>query len=198
MSYLVRTIRPMEIDRNVFTCNWCGTTFPRRHWTGRKPHYCTVTCRQRAYEDRRRGAHRADLPARWVAPDHRQSPRRYEVGHTRRRAHALRPFGPIDRHGRRTTLCGAAAYTTRLRFVATDPRRPLRCQTCVRIERDFPPDRHVDPPIDIAVAGGLVQSLRWAHRHAPAEDLHRSVGDLLAFFPPQPLSKALRAYAAGP
>ncbi len=188
----------MEIDRNVFTCNWCGTTFPRRHWTGRKPHYCSVTCRQRAYEERRRGAYRENLPARWVAPDHRSSPRRYEVGYTRHRAHALRPFGPIDDLGRRTTLCGASARTNRLRFASSPPPRPLTCKTCSAIEQRFPPDRHVDPPIDIAVAGGLVQSLRWAHRHAPADELRHVVGDLLTYFPPQPSSNSRRAYAAGP
>jgi hypothetical protein len=46
----------MENTDGTFTCHWCANPFVRRYLTGRKPHYRTATCRQRAYEHRRRGA----------------------------------------------------------------------------------------------------------------------------------------------
>src|SRR5262245_35483304 len=52
----------MQITHTRFACEWCGIEFGRRSLFGRRPLYCTQTCRQRAYEERRRGASYGGLP----------------------------------------------------------------------------------------------------------------------------------------
>ncbi len=171
----------MEIDRNVFACNWCGCTFDRRVLLGRKPHYCGAVCRQRAYESRRRGALEPARPAPAPTPRVHPLPVRYEAGLTRRRTHALRRSGPVDRTGRRTTLCGASARTSRQAF-GDNPRTTGRvpCKTCHRLAERFPPSRRIDPPVELAHVANAIQSLRWAHAHADLTVLRAHVGGVLA------------------
>lgn len=45
----------MENPDGTFTCLHCNHVFARAHLVGRKPQYCSATCRQRAYEYRRLG-----------------------------------------------------------------------------------------------------------------------------------------------
>lgn len=172
----------MEIRHNHFACNWCGTTFDRRVICGRKPHYCGPTCRQRAYEARRRAAHQHALPARVDSPRRSPPPIRYEGGVTRWHSHALRRTGPVDLSGRRTTLCGASARTSRIPFFDQHDKLWPACRTCCRLADQFPPDRQIDPPVELAHVGNLVESLRWAQAHAPDHVLRAEVGTLLARF----------------
>jgi hypothetical protein len=39
---------------DLIQCGRCAIVFPRRHRNGRRPIYCSHTCRQRAFEARRR------------------------------------------------------------------------------------------------------------------------------------------------
>jgi hypothetical protein len=149
----------MEHADGTFTCHWCATNFPRRSHTGRKPHYCTATCRQRAYEHRRRGARYPSHPWPAALPARKPAPKRYEMGRHYRLRHALRPAGLPDQRGRRETLCGAWAHTMLKRFGdrLTGPER--YCHTCHTITQQHPPTRPIDPPTDLAVITHLITRL---------------------------------------
>ena len=63
----------MQID-NALTCRHCGKPFARRPGAGRKPVYCSVSCRVMAHKRRqlaKRGADRLDrsshIVAAWLA-----------------------------------------------------------------------------------------------------------------------------------
>jgi hypothetical protein len=173
---------PMTSPPNSFDCHWCGTCFLRRHPTGRRPLYCRRTCRQRAYEHRRRGAFVAGLPAVPAALPVKPSQwPSYEMGNGYDVRHALRPDGVPDRTGARPTLCGARARKVRPNFQPRvyGPRdgMPL-CRTCQRIALSHPAARTVDPANDLAVMTALVGRLRATHR-AGNEDLRPPVTELL-------------------
>lgn len=47
--------KPMRVPGQTVTCGWCGTPFPVAA-TGRIPTWCSQSCRQRAWEQRRAAA----------------------------------------------------------------------------------------------------------------------------------------------
>ncbi|MDH4146469.1 MAG: hypothetical protein OEY23_15010, partial [Acidimicrobiia bacterium] len=135
--------------RNHFTCLWCSEQFKRRRPIGRKPHYCSASCRQRAYEARRRQLHRAGFPQ--PAPPtstgfpgadlHPRHVPGYGMARRGRIAHAQRPESFPDGRGFLATLCGAwASPTTRTwaQFLATPSEMARPCKTCSRIAAAFP------------------------------------------------------------
>lgn len=128
----------MEISRNLFACTWCSTQFPRRCPTGRKPHYCSATCRQRAFECRRRGrvimAHPKPDPA---LTKYERVAFEAAKGLRWRVCHALRTEGFPDSLRRRQTLCGTWARTNGISFDDPVIRLP-RCRTCAAIAEQFP------------------------------------------------------------
>jgi hypothetical protein len=152
----------METTRDHFTCLWCGTAFLRRHPCGRKPCYCTHTCRQRAYEARRRGLHDPGRPA--AAPPSRSSTlptrRSYEAGRRYHLRHALRPDGLPDPAGRRVTLCGTYAAPIRPPFDLPDRSPHRHCHVCLGIAARHPPPRTIEPSRDLATLTNLASRLR--------------------------------------
>lgn len=170
----------MVIDeqRQSYLCEWCGKQFPRRVRWGRRPQYCGRVCRQRAYEERRRGAFRLGLPVptAFALPRH---PPRYERGaalYPSRKQHALRPDGAADAVGRRPTMCGARVRPAPSPFHPIDPRN---CISCTRIVRRFPPWRFFNGGRDAGTLGALVAILRDA-ANANDDELRAAVGQLLA------------------
>jgi hypothetical protein len=157
----------MELEtRNQFACLWCSQTFARRHLNGRKPHYCSATCRQRAYEERRRGARFPTHAKPLIPPQSRVRPRHYESGRNYGVRHALRPAGLPDRHGRRPTLCGAWASHARVPFGASTGLAEHLCRTCSAVAHRHPPSRALDPPTDLAVLTHLIRRLEPTAEHA--------------------------------
>jgi hypothetical protein len=152
----------MEVEPNVFSCLWCASTFPRRYLVGRKPHYCSATCRQRAYEERRRGARYAGKPASTFLTrlDRRPPPpAAHESGRNHGTRHALRPAGLPDRWRRRPTLCGTWASPVRPRFDVANRNDRHICEVCHWLAGLFPPPRRVDPVIDVAALTQLIRRL---------------------------------------
>jgi hypothetical protein len=176
------TMHTMRTLSSMFDCHWCGVEFPRRCPTGRRPLYCRQTCRQRAFEHRRRGAFVAGLPAVPASLPVRREPPAYEMGKGWAARHALRPDGVPDRTGARPTLCGARARRVPQNF---QPRwrgahdgMPL-CRTCQAIDRRHPAGRVIDPANDLPVMTALVGRLR-ADFAKPGADFRPGVSILLA------------------
>ena len=94
----------MQLTEFQFVCEWCGLTFIRRHARGRRPLYCNHVCRQRAYEERRRGALALGLPKATVCELLQLCGARVKPGN--------RPFylGPVT-SGRRN--CGTCSRVAR-------------------------------------------------------------------------------------
>jgi hypothetical protein len=61
-------------------CEWCGIDFIRPHLRGRRPLFCKRTCRQRAYEERRRGALALGLPKATYCELLHPEPKLYQAG----------------------------------------------------------------------------------------------------------------------
>jgi hypothetical protein len=172
----------MQLSEFDFVCEWCGKPFIRPHMRGRRPLYCTRTCRQRAYEDRRRGACRLGLPKptvpQWLHPE----PTRYQAGiggPYLNVTHAMRPDGPADCTGFRPTLCGAVVKPSPRSFYENDTRR--NCETCTRVAQRFKLPRRIEPISDIGTATSLFGRLRAA-RFAPDDELRREVDQVVATF----------------
>ena len=147
LSHPVGTFRLVQLSLDdEYLCIHCGTGFPRRRHRGRKPQYCSPSCRQRSYEARRRGAFEAGLPVVPVVP-RLGGPRtpRYEAGFSTHRVHALRTEGVADRRGFRPTLCGAWAGPIRHLFLEHRDDRSTTCATCLAVVERYPPPHRPDP-----------------------------------------------------
>lgn len=164
----------METEPDRFACSWCAHRFARRHLVGRKPVYCGRSCRQRAYEARRRGALVPEHPRPTPVPPLRDAPA-YEAGRRLRLVHALRPDGFPTRYNARPTLCGAWAHAIRRPF-GHPPERGRSCRTCERVAGAHPPTRAIDPGRDLAIVTALVGRLRTREPTLP-----QPVHDLVAF-----------------
>lgn len=160
----------VELQRNIFSCERCRATFPRRVNNGRKPLYCTTTCRQRAYEARRRGALQIGLPGpppRWPSSS---LPAGYQGGFGPRRKihHALRPTG-VPNGRRLATLCGTWAFDSGYRFGLATPISQT-CRTCSQVARHSPIPRwihsHLELPAVSALAARLIAPLKANDDHA--------------------------------
>ena len=173
----------MQLSDHQFVCEWCGHGFARRHERGRRPLYCDHTCRQRAYEHRRRGASVVGLPKASTVEPLRPDPKHYQSGvggEYLNVAHGLRPDGCADYIGFRPTLCGTRVKPSPWPFYEqSDDRR--HCETCTKIARRFPPERKIDPLADVGTAIGLIGMLR-AVRGASEEVLRKQVDEMLAAF----------------
>ena len=175
----------MRLDHDLFGCEYCGCEFERRHRRGRHPHYCSRTCRQRAYESRRRGAYVLGLPK---APIPRPKASRtyrpaYETGVSYPMRHALRPDGAPDRFNNRPTLCGTRANTSPMRFEPWLREVPGQrtCRTCWAIAERYPATAPPDPPNDLARVRHLFGRLRAVVvRRSSDLELHEAVASVLA------------------
>jgi hypothetical protein len=177
------------VHDDLIQCARCAIVFPRPHRTGRRPIYCSHTCRQRAFEARRRAAYHHCLPL--PAPRRRARPhtQNYEAGRTGGIRHALRPDAPPARDGRRPTLCGTHAnITTRQRFGAPGPVLGRDCRTCTRIATRHPLAQPLDPAADLAELKHLLLGARSSHRTGDGPDVLRNTFGLLlaAAFGPVP------------
>ncbi|MEZ5265632.1 MAG: hypothetical protein R2755_28485 [Acidimicrobiales bacterium] len=161
----------MPVTSRQLTCHRCARTFERKPF-GRRPLYCGRTCRQRAYEARRRGAEHLRLPAPELAfppaarshghhPIVGPSPHHYEPGHGRTATHALRPDGPADADGRRPTLCGTTARPLRVqRRFGVGPYLKRTCTTCTAVAERFPLAQPIDPPAELSRLKHLLRNAR--------------------------------------
>lgn len=160
----------MQLNADLYVCQWCACGFHRRHHRGRKPVYCHRTCRQRAYEARRRAALVAAHPR--LPPIHRSKNRpAYEGGRNRYLVHALRPDGFPAHNGFRPSLCGAWAHPIRPAFGPV-PVGGRNCRSCDVIADRHPPGRAVDPGRDVAVLTTLVGRLRPRLTELPEDVAH--------------------------
>ncbi|MEZ5261408.1 MAG: hypothetical protein R2755_06435 [Acidimicrobiales bacterium] len=159
----------MHLSGSMFACERCGEAFPRRHHVGRRPLYCSRTCRQRAYEARRRGAEHHRLPTAELAfmlpaagrRDQHPGPHCYEPGRGAKRIHALRPDGPPDRNDRRPTLCGTTALALRRRQpFGRGTAEGRTCRTCSALSRRCPLALPADPATELARVRHLLATAR--------------------------------------
>ncbi|MFN0028707.1 MAG: hypothetical protein ACKV2O_16225 [Acidimicrobiales bacterium] len=171
----------MELAYRVFGCERCGREFEPKA-LGRRPLYCSRTCRQRAYEARRRAAvhHRLLTPTLTPVlpsgvPSRRPPvPPRYEGGRNRKILHALRPDGPANHNGERPTLCGTYCLPHPGRRYFGDPQSHQRpCRTCDEVTGRFPLTHPIDPSADLShlkhvLAGGLHGFLTDNHHRQTA------------------------------
>jgi hypothetical protein len=175
----------MQLTEYEFVCEWCGLTFVRGHERGRRPLYCNHVCRQRAYEERRRGAFALGLPKATVVERLRPDPKHYQAGMGGQYlnvAHAMRPDGCADRVGFRPTLCGTRVNPINRAFYAHAALSGnTNCDTCTRVATQFPLERRIDPLSDIGTATALIGMLRAA-RYAPEPALRGQVDQLLSVF----------------
>jgi hypothetical protein len=175
----------MQLSELEFICEWCGRPFARRHLRGRCPLYCTRTCRQRAYEERRRGAIALGLPKAIVMERLHPTPKHYQAGMGGQYmdvAHAVRPDGCADKIGFRPTLCGTSVNPVNRPFYAhVTGRGKKNCGTCARVAQRFPLEHRIDPVSDIGTATALIGMLR-ATRHAPEPVLREHVDQMLSCF----------------
>ena len=176
----------MQITDTRFACEWCGREFGRRSLVGRRPLYCKQTCRQRAYEERRRGALYLGLPKPTIADPRNPGRPEYQAGRggTMKTPlnHALRPDGGGDRYGARPTLCGATATPLPYNFFPTAaPHGNTNCAVCAAIATKFPPTHRIAPLSDVGTVTSLVKPLRSALRTSDAA-LRQQVTNLLCYF----------------
>lgn len=174
----------MQLNDSEFACEWCGNQFVRRYPRGRCPLYCARTCRQRAFEHRRRGACVIGLPKPTMVQRLHDKPKRYQAGMGGKYlhiSHALRPDGTADRIGFRPSMCGAYVKPTPRPFFVNASPSYNNCATCEWIAERFPPERNIDPVADVGTATSLIGTLRAA-RHAPEAELRAQVDQLLACF----------------
>ena len=168
LSYPGWKMAAMELCPGLFACERCACEFvPKAR--GRRPLYCSHTCRQRAYEARRRAAFHQRLltpslafpPSAPPSSPYLVRPKpRYEAGRHRQVVHALRPDGAANGSGHRPTLCGAITRPDAARRFFGDARiqRPS-CEVCADVARRFPLTQAIDPPADLSrvkhlLAGG--------------------------------------------
>jgi hypothetical protein len=175
----------MRLGHDLFGCEYCGLEFERRFRRGRHPHYCSRTCRQRAYESRRRGAYVLGLPKAPLPRPKRTRTYRpaYETGVKYPVRHALRPDGAPDRFNGRPTLCGTRAHTSPVRFEPWLREIPGQrtCRTCWAIAERFPAIAPPDAPNDLARARHLFGRLRAAvARRGSDTELRTAVASVLA------------------
>ena len=175
----------MQVTEIGFVCEWCGVAFVRPHLRGRCPLYCKRTCRQRAYEERRRGAFALGLPKVTMFDRLHPEPKLYQAGtggEYQHVVHALRPDGCADSIGFRPALCGSRVNPSNRAFyagVTTSGRR--NCATCTRVANQFPLERRIDPLSDIGTTTALIGMLR-ATRGAPEPVLREQVDQMLSVF----------------
>lgn len=146
------------------TCRHCRNDFNPQRSAGRAPVYCSASCRQGAYVDRRLGRaspHPIELPE----PQPGAEPA-YEAGSRLYPAivHALRPDGLPDGRRFRPTLCGTA---TRPALVPFTGRERSVCGVCADLAYRFPAPRRIDPSADLAVLTALLAQI--AHRSGEAD-----------------------------
>lgn len=166
----------MEFEPDRYACSWCARPFARRHLAGRKPVYCARSCRQRAYEARRRGALVPHHPRPTPIPA-RRAPPAYEAGRRKDLLHALRTDGFPNRLNARPTLCGAWAQPIRPPF-GHPPGYGRTCRTCQTVAHLHPPAHAVQPSRDLAIVTTLVGRLR---AHSPDRPPNEAVDDLINF-----------------
>jgi hypothetical protein len=190
----------MQVTELDFICEWCGRGFIRPHLRGRRPLYCARACRQRAFEERRRGAFVVGLPHPTLLERLHPEPKNYQAGmggeymHV---AHALRPDGCADRIGWRPSLCGVRVSPANRPFYAHAAMSGnTNCITCTRVAERFPLERRIDPLSDIGTATALIGTLR-ATRRAPDAVLRHQVDQLLGMWG-APAGAALIRRRAGP
>jgi hypothetical protein len=175
----------MQITEFGFVCEWCGVDFIRPHLRGRRPLYCKRTCRQRAYEERRRGAFALGLPKATYCELLHPEPKLYQAGmggEYQHVAHALRPDGCGDNIGFRPSLCGARVNPSSRPFFPGMKRSGRRnCVTCTDVANRFPLERRIEPIIDIGTATAFMGMLR-ATRGAPEPVLREQVDQMLRAF----------------
>jgi hypothetical protein len=175
----------MQLSEVEFACEWCGNHFVRRHQRGRHPLYCTRSCRQRAYEERRRGAYTLGLPKATMVDWLHPTPKHYQAGMGGQYltiAHALRPDGAADRIGWRPALCGARVRPANRPFYVQGPLSGNRnCETCTSVAHRFPPQHRIEPLSDIGTVLAMIARLRAA-RPAPEPTVRALVDQLLACF----------------
>jgi hypothetical protein len=188
----------MQLSESMFRCEWCGVDFGRRHPHGRRPLYCKRTCRQRAYEERRRGAFALGLPKATMCERLHPNPKHYQAGMGgayQHIAHALRPDGYADTIGFRPTLCGTRVKPTNRPFYPdVSLSGTTNCLTCTRLANHFPLERRIDPLSDIGTATAMIGMLR-ATRGSPEGALREQIDQLLSAFG-APAGAALNASAA--
>ena len=171
----------MQLSDYEYVCDWCSNQFPRRHNHGRRPVYCDRTCRQRAYENRRRGANAVGLPRPTVADRGESKCKRYQAGVGGGYldvAHALRPDGAADHIGFRPTMCGTYVKPSIRPFYEGYLRN---CETCEGVVRGFPAERNIDPLAEVGTATALIRLLAAARR-ASEPVLRAQVDEMLAIF----------------
>ena len=195
LSVPVRTLGSMQLSEHELVCEWCGEGFVRRHERGRRPIYCDHTCRQRAYENRRRGANVIGLPKATTVERLHPDPKHYQSGaggEYLNVLHAIRPDGCADYIGFRPTLCGTRVKPSPWPFYEQADAGG-HCETCTRVARLFPPERNIDPVGDVGTATALIRMLASA-RGASESVLRAQVDEMLAAFgAPAGASRASRA-----
>ena len=192
----------MQVTELEFICEWCGRTFVRRSLRGRRPLYCNHVCRQRAYEERRRGAFVLGMPKATIVERLNPDPKHYQAGiggEYQNVAHAMRPDGYADNTGFRPTLCGARVNPINRAFYAHAAMSGNKnCATCARVAKRFPLQRRIDPVSDIGTATAMIGMLR-ATRHAPEPALREQVDQVLSCFgAPAGAAFTPRAHSARP
>ena len=175
----------MQITEFGFRCEWCDSDFIRPHERGRRPLYCKRTCRQRAFEERRRGAFALGLPKAAVFERLHPDPKHYQAGTGgayKEVVHALRPDGCADNIGFRPALCWSRVKPSNRDFYIGFPLSCRRnCATCTRVAGQFPHERRINPLSDIGTATALIGMLRAARR-APEPVLREQVDQMLSVF----------------
>lgn len=175
----------MQLSEFNFRCEWCGVDFIRAHERGRRPLFCRRTCRQRAYEERRRGALALGLPRATMFELVHPDPKHYQAGvggEYQHVVHALRPDGCADNIGFRPALCGSRVKPCNRPFYIGFPLScRINCITCSKVADQFPLERRIEPLSDIGTATALIGMLRAA-RWAPEPVLRAQVDQMLSVF----------------
>ena len=180
MSHPLRNFDRMELEHNHFACVWCGHHFQRRSYTGRKPHYCSATCRQRAYEARRRGYLEPSRPAPPPLQPIERPAYQAAVARGFQMSHAVRPAGFTDKRRRLLTLCGTWARPLPHAFRSHNAiGRP--CLTCSSIATAHPPLRPFNPVFDLAALRALAARLKPPLRRGDPAALGLAARELLQY-----------------